>query len=136
MAHSVKLNNKGMSLLEVMIATVFLMVVSLALVQTSLLGFQENLRNALREEAVRIADQKIGDLRARAYTQTFTDPLLNAGATTVTVTRILRSFQKDYSVTTTITDLSTDNKQITVKVDWTYKGPTFSHSTTVIMGKK
>jgi type IV pilus assembly protein PilV len=136
MAHSVKLNNKGMSLLEVMIAIVFLMVVSLALVQTSLLGFQENLRNSLREEAVRIADQRIGELRSRTYTQTFIDPLLNAGATTVTVARNLRSFQKDYSVTTTITDLSTDNKQITAKVDWTYKGSTFSHSTTVILGKK
>jgi type IV pilus assembly protein PilV len=136
MAHSVKLDNKGMSFLEVMIATVFLMIVSLALVQTSLLGFQENLRNTLREEAVRIADQKIGELRARAYTQTFTDPLLNATATTATVTRNLRSFQKDYSVTTTITDLSTDNKQITVEVKWNYKGPTFIHSTTVILGRK
>ncbi|NTW60219.1 MAG: hypothetical protein HGB21_02735 [Nitrospirae bacterium] len=136
MAHSVKLDNKGMSLLEVMIASVFLMVVSLALVQTSLLGFQENLRNSLREEAVRIADQTIGDLRARAWTQTFIDPLLNPGVTTATMTRNLRSFQKDFSVTTTITDLSTGIKQITVKVDWTYKGPTFSHSTTVIVGKK
>jgi type IV pilus assembly protein PilV len=136
MAHSVELNSKGMSLLEVMIATVFLMVVSLALVQTSLLGFQENLRNSLREEAVRIADQKIGDLRARTYTQTFVDPLLNSGVTTTTMTRNLRSFQKDFSITTTITDLSTDNKQITVDVGWTYKGPTFSHSTTVILGKK
>lgn len=136
MAQSVKLDNKGMTFLEVMIATVFLMIVSLALVQTSLLGFQENLRNSLREEAVRIADQKIGELRARTYTQTFIDPLLNAGATTATVARNLRSFQKNYSVTTTITDLSTDNKQITAKVDWTYKGSTFSHSTTVILGKK
>lgn len=133
MAHSVKLNNKGMSLLEVLIATLFLMVVSLALVQTSLLGFQENLRNSLREEAVRIADQRIGELRARA----FTDALLNAGPpTTATVTRNIRSFQKNYSVTTTITDLTSDNKQITAQVDWTYKGSPFSHSTTVILGKK
>jgi len=125
-----------MSLIEVMIAMVFLMVVSLALVQTSLLGFQENLRISLREEAVRIADQKIGELRARAFTESFTDPLLNSGVTTTTVKRNLRSFQKDFSMTTTITDLNTDNKQITVNVDWTYKGPTFSHSTTVIMGKR
>jgi len=136
MAHSAELNNKGMSLIEVMIAMVFLMVVSLALVQTSLLGFQENLRISLREEAVRIADQKIGELRARAFTESFTDPLLNSGVTTTTVKRNLRSFQKDFSMTTTITDLNTDNKQITVNVDWTYKGPTFSHSTTVIMGKR
>jgi type IV pilus assembly protein PilV len=139
MAHSVKLDNKGMSFLEVMIATVFLMVVSLALVQTSLLGFQENLRNSLREEAVRIADQRIGDLRTKAFTETLTDPSLNAGVTASTVTRNLRSFQKDYSVTTTVTDLPSGNptnKQITVKVDWTYKGSTFSHSTTVILGKK
>ena len=139
MAHSVKLNNKGMSLLEVMIAMVFLMVVSLALVQTSLLGFQENIRNSLREEAVRIADQTIGDLRTKAFTETLADFTLNAGVTTSTVTRNLRSFQKDYSVTTTVTDLPSvnpTNKQINVKVDWMYKGSTFSHSTTVILGKK
>ena len=136
MAHSVKLNNRGMSLLEVMIATIFLMVVSLALVQTSLLGFHENLRNSLREEAVRIADERIGDLRGRAFTETFTDPLLNAGVTAATVTRKLRSFQKDFSVTTTITDLTTNNKQITVGVTWNYKGSQFGHSSTVIVGKK
>ena len=136
MAHSARLNNKGMSLLEVMIATVFLMIVSLALVQTSLLGFQENLRNSLREEAIRIADQRIGDLRGRAFTETFTDPLLNAGVTTATVTRKLRSFQKDFTVTTTVTDLTQENKQITVEVKWNYKGPVFSHSSTVIVGKR
>lgn len=136
MAHNARLNNKGMSLLEVMIATIFLMIVSLALVQTSLLGFQENLRNTLREEAVRIADQRIGDLRGRAFTEAFTDPLLNAGVTTATVTRKLRSFQKDFTVTTTVTDLTQQNKQITVEVTWNYKGPVFSHSSTVIVGKK
>jgi type IV pilus assembly protein PilV len=130
-----------MSLLEVMIAMVFLMIVSLALVQTSLLGVQENLRNSLREEAVRIADQKIGDLRARAWTQTFTDLLLNSAGTptTTTVTRNLRSFQKDFIVRTTISDIppaNPINKQITVNVAWAYKGSPFSHSTSVIMGRK
>ncbi len=46
-----------------MIALVILMVVSLALMQTALLGIRENLRNAMRDEAVNIADQRMNELR-------------------------------------------------------------------------
>jgi len=134
--HRVKLNNKGMSLLEVMIAMLFLMVVSMALMQTSIIGFQANLRNSLRGEAARIGDQAIGDLRARAYTQTVTDPLLNSGITTTTVTRNLRSFQTNYSVKTTITDISTNNKQLAVEIKWNFRGSDYLHVTSAILGRK
>jgi len=128
------LNNKGMSLLEIMISMLILTVVSMALLQTSLLGYQENLRNSLRDEAIRMADKTIGDLRARPYTQAYSDPLLNSGTTVTTVTRNIRSAQKDYTVTTTINDISAFTKQVTAAVTWQYRGTQFSHSTTVILG--
>jgi len=128
------LNSKGMSLLEIMISMLILTVVSMALLQTSLLGYQENLRNSLRDEAIRMADKTISDLRARPYTQAYSDPLLNSGTTVTTVTRSIRSAQKDYTVTTTINDISANTKQVTAAVAWQYRGTPFSHSTTVILG--
>jgi type IV pilus assembly protein PilV len=129
-----------MSLIEIIIAMLILMVVSMALLQTGLLGVQENLRNSLREEAVRIADQRIGDLRGRAYySQISFDPMLNSGFTTTTVTRYLRSFQKDFTVDTNIDDVNTtftSNKLVSVKVSWSHKGTLYDHTTTVMLGKK
>ncbi len=134
--HSVLQNSKGMSLIEVMIAILLLFVVSVALMQTSLLGFQQNMRNSMREEAVRIADQMVGDLRARAFTQEATDPVLNVPVSHATVTRNLRSFQAGFVTRTTITDISTQVKQVAVEVKWDFKGSTFSHTTNAILGKK
>ena len=57
-------NKKGMSLIEVMMALLILAVVSLALMQTALLGMKENLRTAIRDEAVNLADQKMNELRS------------------------------------------------------------------------
>ncbi len=129
-------DSKGMSLVEVMIALVILLIVSLALTQSALLGFRENTRNALREEAVRIADQIVGDLRARAFTQAVTDPLLSAGTTTATVTRNFRRSSANFSTTTSIVDISPNNKQLSVEVDWTFKGSNYKHVTNAILGKK
>ncbi len=134
--HSVLQDSKGMSLVEVMIAILLLFIVSVALMQTSLLGFQQNTRNSMREEAVRIADQIVGDLRARTYTLATTDPLLTAGTTSATVTRNLRSFQANFATTTNITDISPENKQVTVRVDWAFRGSNYSHITNAILGRK
>ncbi len=134
--HSVLQSSKGMSLIEVMIAILLLLVVSLALLQTSLLGYQHNMRNSLREEAVRTADQIVGDLRARPYTLALTDPLLNSGTTTSTYTRNLRSFQAKFVTATTITDISAEIKEVAVQVQWNFKGSTYSHTTNVILGRK
>ncbi len=57
-------NKRGMTLIEVMIALMILMVVSMALLQTALLGMKENLRNAIRDEAVNVAEQRMNELRS------------------------------------------------------------------------
>jgi type IV pilus assembly protein PilV len=125
-----------MSLLEVLISLVILLVVSLALMRTSIVGLQTNLQNSLREEAARIADKAVGNLRARTFSQAFTDPVLNAGTTTDAVTRKFRSGQTIYSVKTTIGDISAGSKQVSVEVKWNYRGSDYSHTTTAIVGRQ
>ena len=56
------LNKKGMTLIEVMIALVILLLVSLALMQTVTLGINSNVRNLLRDEAVKVADTRMIEL--------------------------------------------------------------------------
>ncbi len=136
MARSVMRNNKGMTLIEVMISITLLLIVSVALMQASLLGYQQNMTNSLREEAVRIGDDTMDVLRARPYTLATTDPLLSAGTTSATVTRNLRSFQAQFVTKTTITDISPENKQVAVEVDWNFKGLSYSHTTNAILGRK
>lgn len=53
------LNKKGLTLVEVLIAMVVLLLVSLAMLQTALLGIDSNMRNVLRDEAVSIAEQRM-----------------------------------------------------------------------------
>ena len=130
MARPVWQNSKGMSLIEVMIAIVLLMIVSMALMQTSLVGYQTNIQNALREEATRVADEEMSKQRDTAYTA------LVAGTGTAVVARNFRGFAVDFTITTTITDISTVNsKQITVGISWPYRGKTYYHSITTIVGQ-
>lgn len=48
-------NKEGMTLVEVLIAMVVLLLVSLALMQTALVSIDANMRNVLRDEAVSVA---------------------------------------------------------------------------------
>jgi len=119
-----------MSLIEVMIAIVLLMIVSLALMQTSLVGYQANLQNSLRDEATRVADQEMGRQRDRLY-----DDIATSETTTVITGRI-RGARVDYTVTTIPKEIAAANsKQITVVVQWNYRGRGYNHSATTLVGK-
>src|SRR5512142_49616 len=91
-------NNKGMSLIEVMIALLILAIVSLALMQTALLGMKENLRNAIRDEAVNVADQRMNELRETQY-----DDLLASSATETTISRNFRASSVDFRPSRSVT---------------------------------
>ena len=60
------LNKKGFTLVEVMVAFVILLFVSLAMMQLGLVSIGSNITNILRDEAVSIADQRLNDLMSEA----------------------------------------------------------------------
>ncbi len=64
---SEKMNSKGVTLVEVMISMAILLVVFMGLIQASLLSINHNMRNATRDEAVRIGGEAMSLLRAFNY---------------------------------------------------------------------
>lgn len=131
------LNKKGLTLVEVMVALVIALIVFLALMQTALVGIDSNMINILRDEAVRTAEMKMSETRNRDFDS------LTEGINSEQVFRDLRNIQNfPYTVTRTITDLNTDNKQIDITVTWEWKentvasGNPYTHAINTILRRQ
>jgi prepilin-type N-terminal cleavage/methylation domain-containing protein len=130
MPHTVLKNKKGLTLVEVMIASVIVLILFLALMQSVLLSVSMNLKNQLRDEAVNIAEERMRELRSESFdpippatTNALTDtagPVLDTDADHPlgVVTRSFRDFTRDFTRRRTIADLGTDVKSITVSVSY------------------
>lgn len=125
-------NNKGLTLVEVLIAMVIFLLVSLAMMQTALVGIDSNMRNILRDEAVRIAEENMAVARNTPFDGLVTGP-------SVTVTRDLRNINDfPYLVTRTVHDRGVI-KDIVINVTWEWKDQTiangnpYTHSITTIL---
>jgi len=115
-------DKKGLTLVEVLIAMTVLLLVSLAMMQTALLSIDSNMVNLLRDEAVNIAELRMSEARNTSFDG------LTAGSSTATVNRNFRKIATvPFSVTRTVTDLNTDNKQITITVTWEWKEKTVAN---------
>jgi type II secretory pathway pseudopilin PulG len=138
MEQTVLFNKKGVTLIEMMISLLLIMIVFLALMQTTVIGISANLQNSLRDEAVGIAEIRMNQLKSLSFTDSFVDANLGAGGPTteVVVSRNIRGFPLNYTPTRTIADISLDSKQITIKIDWTYRNQGYSHTITSIMRKQ
>lgn len=115
-----------------MVALVILLIVSLALMQTAMVGIQTNLQNSVRDEAVRVAEMRMNALR--------NTPFDNLTATTGTieteVERSFRSFKLNFIPTRTITNINADSKQISISVAWSLRGRGYTHAITTIMRRQ
>jgi prepilin-type N-terminal cleavage/methylation domain-containing protein len=133
----VSLNKKGLTLVEVMIALVVLLFVSLAMMQTALVSIDANMQNALRTEAVSMTEKIVNDMRSLTYTQNFTDTRLNATGWTCVDSadshctdavshseeqRYVRNATIVFSQQKSIVDFGVGNKQVSVHVSWRWKG--------------
>jgi prepilin-type N-terminal cleavage/methylation domain-containing protein len=129
------LNNRGFTLVEMLVAMVIILVLLLSLVQAALLSIDGNMRNLLRDEGVRIAEQRMngtlvdkGNNMFQGLRDTPFD-LLSAGANPnwictdkdKPVVRSLRNMSKEYSVCWRIRTLSSEVLNLEVAVGWDYK---------------
>lgn len=126
------LNKKGLTLVEVMIALVVLLIVSLALMQTALVSIDANMANILRDEAVSIAEMRMNEARNTPFNNL-------VGTLNTTILRNFRNANFQYTVTRMVTNLNSDNKQVNITVTWEWKentvanGNPLTHSITSIV---
>lgn len=157
------LNKKGVTLVEMLVAMTVLLIVFLALMQTALVSIGYNMNNVLRDEAVSVAEERMNNARSLFTTgvdnlnddakpmvhsdSTLVDSSTECpsgwthGDTGVYVVRNLKNL-KNFGFCTfrTVTALDTmvpvQNKQVTIDVQWTWKGQTYEHTYTTIVGRE
>jgi type IV pilus assembly protein PilV len=134
-------NNKGFSLVEMVIAMVIILIGLLGLVQATLLSIDSNVTNQLRDEAVRLAEESMNQIKSLPVTDEALPPAANQCNS---VERNVRNMIETYQVCTTIVNLNNDKtrKSVQVVVGWDHKkenppktltGKEFEYSMTSIL---
>jgi type IV pilus assembly protein PilV len=108
-------NNKGFTLIEVLIALFILVVGMLALLNAVAVSIEHNLINVLRDEAVKIAEQKMNEEKASA--------LAVKAWTCGEVQRSIRNVATmGFNVCSRVANPAANTWLIEVAVGWNYKG--------------
>jgi prepilin-type N-terminal cleavage/methylation domain-containing protein len=159
MERSVSLNNRGLTLVEIMIALTLLLFVSMAMMQTALVGIGANMQNVLRDEAVRIAETRMNDTRNLQFDQSgdqlvsdTADAIADAGFAIVSCQAPPVSDATPYPVVVqgkfrnmapvsfgtrrTVTDLDGDHKQVSILVRWEYRNVCYSHQVNALIKRR
>jgi len=118
-------NESGFTVIELLVAMVIMLVSLMALLQSVDIALEHNLKNQMRGEAVRVAEEAMSNMRNRAF-DTVTE------STTEVPTR-LRNLNKKYAVKTSIIDIPNPTSTIVsrkyqVDVKWAYKNVSTTHS--------
>lgn len=114
-------SSRGFTLVEVMVAMLILTVGLLGLLQVSIVASEQNIRNAMRTEAVQIADERLLSRQVMPFDN------VTGGLKSEQIASRLRGFTMNYTVERNQSDLSTDSKQLIVTVRWNYKSNAYSH---------
>jgi prepilin-type N-terminal cleavage/methylation domain-containing protein len=133
-------NKRGVTLIEVMIALAVLLIVFMGLIQAALLSIDHNLRNEVRDEAVRIAAEAMTNLKAEGfggpdlgdnsgltYSYPGVSPAPNGARLPAAVkpgpspSRSFGNFSQPYTVGSEVQQLDSNNKQVTIRVHYTYR---------------
>lgn len=122
-------NNRGMTLIEVLVALAIVFIIFLGLSDAGIIVLNENIRNSMRDEAVSVADREIQRVRGLAFDNVVAVPSDN-------VTRQVRGMTVTYNVSRNVNILDTNNKQVAVTVGWTRQNRTYSHGITTIVRQR
>lgn len=114
-------SNGGFTLTELMVAILILTVGLLGLLQVFNMAMEQNMRNAYRSEAVRLAENTVTTWRLLAYDN------ITANHSRLVQGR-LRGVAKDYRVTRSQTLMTGGNaRELAVRIGWTYKNLSSFH---------
>lgn len=143
-------NNKGLTLVEVMIALSVFLLVFMGLFQTALLSVEHNMKNILRDEAINIAAMRMEEERSKPFDnlQSYTTAMPSGSDCPVSMTigepiqKIFRNMTKDFCINLECREIGGDgdcttsdseNKQLSIQVGWMWKGEEYTHDITTLV---
>jgi prepilin-type N-terminal cleavage/methylation domain-containing protein len=118
-----RLDLRGFSLVEMMIALVILSISILALSSITITAIRENTKNHLRDSAVQITKETIENILAEPFDS------LDDGTATRNVS--LRGTSKDFEVEWAVTEKSGSLKEVSITVETNFGGATISNQAIV-----
>jgi len=137
-------NKQGLTLIEVLIAMVVFLLVSLAMMQTALVGIDANSRNFLRDEAVTIAEIRVNEARNVPFASLISDaadvPIVRnvrniTGGVTFNTRMLVAELDGDGNLAT---GDDANTKQINIITTWEWRdntvanGNAYTHSISTI----
>jgi len=125
------LNKKGSSLIELLIAMTILAIVATALMKSSIIVLQDNVKNEMRDEAVRIAEQRMNEMRSGpgGFDGANAGVDLVAGVATLpAINRTIRNVPVAFTPSKNVVSLDANTKQVTVTIEWFFRGQRSTHS--------
>ena len=120
-------NNRGLTLIEVVVALAIVFIVFLGLSAGGLLVLEENIKNSLRDEAVSVAEMDVQEARNVPFSSLVSDN------TTRHYLRPIRGITADYGVQRTVTTLDGSTKQLSVAVTWNRRSRAYAHQVATIV---
>lgn len=125
-------NISGFTLVELLVAMAILLIGLLGLLNSVEIAMEHNLKNQMRGEVTRIAEEAMSDMRAR--------PFDSVSATTMVIPTKLRNIQRSYTVKRTIVAIpnptaTTTSRQYHVDVKWLYKNVSTTHSIVTVRSR-
>jgi len=124
------MGRNGVTLVEVLIALVVLLIVFMGLMQVSIVAIQGNMRNVLRDEAVRLTADRMNRLRSVSFDHA--DLTATAGTDDPVINRAVRAATVNFTVRRIIADIDANHKQVTLTTKWAWQGEDFTHSISTI----
>ena len=122
-------DKRGLTLIEVLVSLVIVFIVFIGLSSSGLLVLEENIKNSLRDEAVSVADREIQHARNL--------PLDNVvSGTRNPMNYPIRGLVVTYTPTWTVAVLDVSTRQLTVRVDWSRRGRSYSHQIGTIVRQR
>jgi prepilin-type N-terminal cleavage/methylation domain-containing protein len=135
----VLLNKRGFTLIEMMLAMVIILIAMLGLYKSVVVSIDSNVKNVIRDEGTRLAEEVINLIRVIPYNNivpagnavpvTWTDadwdtalPALAAQGYTPPITRDLRNMSVEYEIIVRVTENANTFKQVNVVVGWDHRG--------------
>ncbi len=120
-------NKKGFTIIESLVAIAILTILLLGILASIMVIMDYTTRNLLREEAVKIAEEYADLYRSYPIDKIHPSDYKKEY-------KKIRNFTVEYVVKITSTDTTPQVKELTITVEWKYKGKTYQYQIKTLVG--